>query len=80
MYLKAKTMKMTKDFMGQFEKAGVDLSEFDKGSDIDIINVGISCGEPTEGGMKIDASIYHRGDRFKEQLKTLKGKGVTWLN
>lgn len=29
-YLKAKSMKMTQDFMNQFEKAGVDLKSFSK--------------------------------------------------
>jgi len=43
-YLKAQTMKMTKEFMGQFEKAGINLNEFDKDSEIDIINVSLACG------------------------------------
>jgi hypothetical protein len=29
-HLKAKTMKMTKEFMSQFDKAGVNLKEFEK--------------------------------------------------
>ena len=30
--------------------------------------------------MKIDLGIYHRGDRFTEQIKNLKSKGASWLN
>lgn len=78
-YLKAKAMKMTKDFMGQFDKAGINLKEFDKDTEIDIFNLSVSCGKPTEEGMKVDASIYHRGDRFKQEFGRLKSK-ASWLN
>ena len=43
-YLKAKAMKMTQSFFNQFEKAGVDLSSFNKDTDIDIMNFSLCCG------------------------------------
>ena len=80
-FLKAKSMKMTKEFLGQFEKAGVDLSSFSKESDIDMMSFSLSCGEPVEDAMEMDATIIHRGDRFKWAFKELKEeKGVSWLN
>ena len=71
-YLKAKSLKMTQAFFSQFEKAGVDLTSFNKESDIDMMNFSLSCGEPKEDNMSIEATILHRGDRFKWGFKELK--------
>ena len=70
-FLKAKSMQMTDNFMNQFKKAGVDLSKFDKNEGLDLFSVGVSLGEKVEGCMKISASAYHRGDRFKWAFKEL---------
>jgi len=80
-FLKAKSMKMAQQFIGQFNKAGVDLSSFSKESGIDMLSFSLSCGEAVEDAMELDATIIHRGDRFKWALKELKEeRGVSWLN